>query len=163
MAALTENTNDARKAIRHLEDVTITNGSGAGAKTRFIRVPEWANRVTFYLFNDVMTGTTPLLDFVVGVPDFGGATKFAAPTDDTDALLGDQSWNGITQVTAAGPSLITVNIGPDLTADDTGSATASCNYDVRATLPPVLYYTITTDATTGDEDYAHRLVAHFKA
>lgn len=163
MAAITLNTADAGKAIRFLEDVTITNQvPNSTAVQRAIRVPEWANRLTFYIFYDSGTGTTPTFDFVAGIPDFGDAASLLAPTDATDALLGNQLWDGITQVTGAGPYVITVNVAPDLTADDTGSATASCNYDVRAQLPPVIYYTYTTGGTSDTEDYRFRIVAHFK-
>lgn len=163
MTAITVNETDKRKAIRFLEDVTITNQTeNTTVVKKAVRVPQWANRATFYIFYDSAGGSTPLFDFVVGVPDFGDFANFLAPTDDTDALLGNQAWDGITQITGTGPYVITINIGPDLTADDTGPANASCTYDIRATLPPILYYTYTTDGTTDDEDYAFRIVVHFK-
>jgi hypothetical protein len=115
----------------------------------------------FYIFYDSGTGTSPLFDFTLGVPDFGDANTI---TDGTDAsTVGNGAWNGITQVTGAGPYQIVVEVGPDVTDDDTGSATASCWYGVKAELPPYLTYTITIDTTTNDEDYAFRLVAVWKA
>lgn len=165
MAAITMNTTDNTKALRFLEDVTITNQTAnSTAVTKGVRVPGWATKVIFYIFFDSSAGTSPLFDFVLGMPDFGDATTFAAPTDATDlATLGNAAWNGITQVTGNGPYVIVVEVGPDVTDDDTGSATASCYYGVKCELPPVITYTYTTDGTTDDEDYRFRIVAHFKA
>jgi hypothetical protein len=164
MAAVTINTADQARTIRHLENVTITNQTAAStAVTKAVRVPSWAKSMSFYLFVDSMAGTGETLDFVVGHPDFGSTTRFAAPTDDTDiATLGNTPWNGITQITAAGPSVVEVNIGPDYTDDDTGSATASCIYFVKAILPPWVTYTYTTADGGDDADYAFRIVAVFR-
>ena len=164
MAAITMN--EARITddnLQYLESVTVTNGSGMGgdSKVRGVRVPYWATKVLFYIFYDSAAGTTPLFDFTLGVPDFGTANTI---TDGTDASsVGNAAWNGITQVTGAGPYQIVVEVGPDVTDDDTGSASASCWYSVKAELPPYLTYTLTIDTTTNDEDYAFRLVAVWKA
>jgi hypothetical protein len=151
--------------IQYLDSVVITNQStNSAAVTQGLRVPAWANKVIFYVFYNAATGTSPLFDFTVGVPDFGTVTKLGVPTDDTDATIGNGAWNGITQLTGAGPYQIVVEIGPDVaTDDDTGSATASCTYRVQAELPPVISYTYTTDGTTDDEDYNFNIVAHWKA
>lgn len=161
MAALTINSADQDKSVRLLENVTITNQTAnSTAVTKAVRVPAGARSVTFYLFLASTGGTTPLFDFVVGVPDF----STGSPTDDTDAAIGNAAWNGITQVTGAGPYQIVVEIGPEVTDDDTGSATASSYYGVKQnTLPPWLSYTYTTDGTTDDEDYAFKLLAVFKS
>jgi hypothetical protein len=162
MAAITMNTAavDA-DGIQFLESVAILNQTAAStAVKKGIAVPSWAKSVQFTIFMDVVGGTTPKFDFVLGQPDWGTALLLAAPTDDTDILtLGNTPWDGITQVTAAGPSQIVIWVGPDVTTDDTGSATASCEYAVKAPLPPVITYTYTTQDAADDADYTFRLVA----
>ena len=166
MAAVTRN--DAviqPQGIQFLESVVITNQTAnSTAVTKAVSVPSWATKVLFHIFYDSSGGTTPLFDFVLGVPDWGSTTLIASPTDATDvASLGNAAWNGITQVTGAGPYQIVVEVGPDVTDDDTGSATASCWYGVKCELPPVISYTYTTDGTTDDEDYSFRIACQWKA
>lgn len=159
------NTADARKAIRFLEDVTISNQVAAStAVTKGVRVPPWASHMSIYIFFDSSGGTTPKFDFVLGTPDFGSAALLAAPSDETDnaAAFGNAAWNGITQVTGNGPYQILINCGPDVTDDDTGSASASCEYGVKTTLPPVFTYTYTTQDAADDADYRFRIVVVFK-
>lgn len=165
MAAITMNGADQNRAIRFLEDVTITNQTAnSAAVTKGVRVPAWATKALFYIFYDSAGGTTPLFDFTLGMPDWGSGARFATPTDDTDlSALGNAAWNGITQITGTGPYVIVVEVGPDVTDDDTGSATASCYYGVKTELPPIITYTYTTDGTTDDEDYSFRIAVHFKA
>lgn len=166
MAAITMNSAVLQpRGVQFLENVTITNQSeNSTAVTKGLSVPEWARKVIFTIFFDSSGGTSPLFDFVLGVPDWGSSTLIAAPTDATDVTtLGNAAWNGITQVTGNGPYQIVVEVGPDVTDDDTGSASASCYYGVKAELPPVITYTYTTDGTTDDEDYAFRIVAQWKA
>jgi len=166
MAAVTRN--DAviqPQGIQFLESVAIVNQVAAStAVTKAVSVPSWATKVLFHIFYDAAAGTTPKFDFVLGVPDWGSTTLIAAPTDATDvATLGNAAWNGITQVTGAGPYQIVVEVGPDVTDDDTGSATASCWYGVKCELPPVISYTYTTQDAADDADYTFRLVAQWKA
>jgi hypothetical protein len=166
MAAVTVNTAELRRGIQFLESVSVTDGVGMGgdAKTRAVSVPEWATKAIFYIFYDAAAGTSPLFDFTLGVPDWGSRTLLAEPTDATDvSTLGNAAWNGITQVTGAGPYQIVVEVGPDVTDDDTGSASASCWYGVKAELPPIITYTMTIDTTTNDEDYTIRLAVQWKA
>ena len=169
MAAITMNTaaigeHPPYRGVQFLENVTITNqADNSLAVKKGLYVPDWATKVIFYIFHDSSAGTSPLFDFVLGVPDFGTAALLNAPSDDTDvATLGNAAWNGITQITGTGAYQIVVEVGPDVTDDDTGSATASCYYGVKAELPPVITYTYTTDGTTDDEDYAFRILAHWK-
>lgn len=163
MAAITMNTAQVNhRNLQYLEDVTVTDGVGMGGdtKTRGLAVPTWATKVIFYIFYDSSAGTSPLFDFVLGVPDFGDDGSL---TDGTDiATLGNAAWDGITRVTGNGAYQIVVEVGPDVTDDDTGSATASCWYKVNAELPPFITYTVTIDTTSDDEDYAFRIVAHWK-
>lgn len=141
------------KALQWLENQTITNQSETSkVHARAVTPPSWAHSATFFLNVTAMGGTSPLLDFKLETVD---------PIDLTSvAPLGD--WDGITQKTGTA-ALITVEIGPRITADDTGSATAACRYGVNATLPPVILYTITTDGTTDDEDYTFTLAVHWSA
>ncbi len=169
MAAVTMKTGDAsevRSGIQFLESISIVNGTGMGgdAVTYGVSVPAWATKAVFTIFYDAGAGTSPLFDFTLGTPDWGSRTLMAAPTDATDvaATLGNAAWNGITQVTGAGPYQIVVEVGPDVTDDDTGSATASCYYGVKCELPPVITYTITIDTTTNDEDYTIRLAVMWR-
>jgi hypothetical protein len=163
MAAITMNTAAlTHNNIQFLENVTITNQTAAStAVKKGVWVPYWATKAIFTLFVDSMAGTGEALDFVLGVPDWGTQGSI---TDGTDvASLGNGAWNGITQITAAGPSQVVVEVGPDVTDDDTGSATASCWYSVKAELPPVVTYTYTTADGGNDADYAFRLAVQWKA
>jgi hypothetical protein len=165
MAAVTVNSAPiGQGGVQFLESVVITNQTAnSTAVTKAVAVPPWAVKGVFYIFFDSSGGTSPLFDFVLGMPDWGSSTLIAAPTDATDqAVWGDAAWNGITQVTGAGPYVIIVEIGPDVVDDDTGSATASCHYGIKAELPPVLSYTYTTDGTTDDEDYTFRIAVQWK-
>lgn len=146
--------------VQFLESVVIVNQTAnSTAVTKGVFVPPWATSCVFTIFYDSSGGTSPLFDFVLGQPDWGSAALLLAPTDATDiASLGNAAWNGITQLTGAGPYQITVWVHPAMTDDDTGSATASCDYVVKAPLPPVITYTYTTDGTTDDEDYTFRIV-----
>jgi hypothetical protein len=164
MAAITINTTDANRMTRFLESQVITNQSGVVTRTRAVKVPGQARSVSFYLYIDSQTGTTPTLDFKLLVPDFGSGALFFAPDDVNVALLAD--FAGITQVTGAGPYCQTIDVGPDVTgiADDvTGAAAADARMAVNTLLPPWLVYQVITDGTTTDEDYTYRLVAHFRA
>jgi len=165
MAAVTINSADVSlDGIQFLEDVTITNQTAAStAVTKAVRVPRWATNALFFLNNDSQAGTTHTLDFTIGVPDWGSAAKLLAPTDDGDiASLGNAAWNGITAVTAVGAIVVVIEVGPEGTDDDTGSATASCWYGVKAVLPPWITYTYTTTDTADDADYAFRLAVQWK-
>src|SRR5512144_1137477 len=120
----------ADEAMRLLQTVTIANQTAnSAAVSRAVPVPQWATSVTFLLDVTVMGGTTPLLDFVVkGVNPFNIDDAHTWP-------LGD--WDGITQLTTAGSTpVIAIEIGPGVSTDDTGSATADCRYGVNALLPP---------------------------
>lgn len=162
MAAITVNTADAGKEYRRLENISITNQTANSTTVRkAVRVPDWAESAVFYIFYDAATGTTPLFDFALEVAD-----EAADGTIDDSPIgpLGD--WDGITQLTGAGPYLIQVEVGQgSLTAgagDDTGSATASSRYAVQvATLPKTIVYKYTTDGTTDDEDYTVRISVRF--
>lgn len=138
------------ESLWRLETQVITNQTANTATiVKGLGTPDWAKYATFYLQITSMGGTSPLLDFKLEALDPTNPDSAAA------APLG--SWDGITQKTAATASLTTIDVGPGLTIDDTGSATASDNYKVDAPLPTMLMYTITTDGTTDDEDYTFNL------
>ena len=149
MAALTVIAHNGRPK-QLLETIAITNQTAnSTAVTKAIPVPAWANYATFVIDNLTMAGTSPLFDFTIQ----GVNTSINEVPDDGDLfLLG--GWDGITQKTAATASNTTINIGPNIPTDDTGSATASDSYGVTAVLTPWIAYTYTTDGTTDDEDYA---------
>ena len=133
-----------------LETIDITNqATNTVAVSKAVEVPTWANFATFVINGLTMGGTSPLFDFIVQGVD---VTLNATPDSDDLILLG--GWDGITQKTAAAATNTTIDIGPTIALDDTGSATASDRYGVAAVLPPWLVYTYTTDGTTDDEDYA---------
>lgn len=163
MAALAWNKQDEGKAFRLLESAAYTNLTGVGTTlvvTKAVAVPTWALYAKWFLYVDLMTGTSPLLDFTIRIPDLATG---GAPGDGT--LFGIAGWDGITQLTAAAsPDLTTIDMGPGVTGiadDDTGSATASGAYHLNCILPPVLAYTYTLDATTNDEDYTFRIAVYF--
>jgi hypothetical protein len=159
------NTNNGRQGLRFLESVSILNQVAAStAVTKGVRVPAWANNMVIFIFFDAAAGTGKGFDFSLGIPDFGSETLLGAPTDANDvATFGDAAWDGITRVTGAGPYVIRIAVGPEVADDDTGSATASCEYGVKcAALPPVFTYTYTTLDGGDDCDYTFRVVVQFK-
>jgi hypothetical protein len=140
-----------------LESISITNQTAnSTAVSKAVAVPQWARYATFIVDLTAVGGTTPLFDFTVqGV----NITSTAVPDSDNLFVLG-AGWDGITQKTAA--SCTTIHIGPDITTDDTGSATADDASGVGAVLPPWLVYTYTTDGTTDDEDYTATISVYFR-
>ena len=155
MAVFTVNTDYEPEATRLLESLALTNVAATATVTKAVKVPSWAHSCAFLLNVTVMTGTSPLLDFALkGVDPF---------TLDTTHVWNLGDWDGITQLTAAAaPVLVCVDVGPEIVADDTGSATASCRYGVMASLPPYIVYSITYDGTTHDEDYTATLEVFFR-
>jgi hypothetical protein len=157
MAALTQIAWNGSQA-QALETIAITNQTAnSTAVTKAIKVPLWARYATFVIDNLTLGGTTPLFDFTVNAVNI---TANGTPDSDDLVLLG--GWDGITQKTAATASNTTVVIGPDVTVDDTGSATASDHYAVQAPLPEWLAYTYTTDGTTDDEDYSGTISVYWR-
>lgn len=131
-----------------LETIAITNAAATTTVNKCVLVPEWARNAIFVL-DVTITGTTPLFDFIVkGI----NVAHDQVPNSDDAYQLG--GWDGITQLTTdASSPMVTITIGPAITADDTGSATVDSGYGVSSPLPPVLMYTYTYDGTTHDEDY----------
>ncbi len=69
MAVVTVNTAAiSNDGVQFLESVAITNQTAAStAVTKAVKVPYWATDLILTLFVDVVGGTTPTLDFVLGV------------------------------------------------------------------------------------------------
>jgi hypothetical protein len=146
------------KAQELLETIAILNQAAAStAVSKALAVPGWARYATFVVDLTVITGTTPLFDFVVK----GVNSLLAFPDGDNLFVLG-AGWDGVTQKTGASAS--TIHIGPDITTDDTGSATADDAYGVGAVLPPWLVYTYTTaGGGVSPEDYNATISVFFRA
>jgi hypothetical protein len=137
--------------------VAITNHGATSSVSKALKVPLWANYATIVIDHLTMGGTSPLFDFTVRTVNI---TANATPDDGDLILLG--GWDGITQKTSASATNTTIDIGPLITVDDTGSASASDRYGVQAVLPHWLVYTYTLDGTTQDEDYAFTISAYFR-
>lgn len=163
MTAYTLNATDSSKSVRFLETISVTDAAASGTVIKAIKIPDRFQFLSLYIYVDAQGGTTPTLDLELDVPDFGSASKMAAPDDGNIAKLAD--FAGITQVTGVGPYLQTIDIGPGVTgiADDaTGAASADARMAVNTVLPPWLVYKFSYDGTTHDEDYTIRLVAAFR-
>jgi hypothetical protein len=157
MAAITQIAWNGASA-QLLETIAITNQTAnSTAVTKAVKVPAFANYATFVIDNLTMAGTSPLFDFTIQAVNI---TANGTPDSDDLVLLG--GWDGITQKTAASATNTTIDIGPLLDVDDTGSATASDRYGVQAVLPLWLAYTYTTDGTTDDEDYSGTISVYWK-
>jgi len=142
------------------ETIAITNQTAnTTVVSKAIPVPAWASYATIVIGSLTMAGTSPLFDFVVKRYD-SAANAYGQPDDGYLVPLG--GWDGITQKTAASDTDTVIEIGPTVTTDDTGSATASDQYGVTAILPPWLVYQYTTDGTTDDEDYAATITCYFR-
>lgn len=150
-----------KTAFRVLENVVITNQTtDSVAVSNAVPVPDWAGSCSFYIYMTSMTGTTPLLDFTFL---YGQYTTNPPTVMATPAKMGNAGLT-ITQITAAAQvNLMTVDIGPSVTTDTTGSGTASSYYALNTYLPPYIIYTYTTDGTTDDEDYAFDICVYFRA
>jgi len=133
------------------ETIAITNQDAAStAVTKAIQRPSWAKHLIFVIDNLTMTGTTPLFDFIL----YGVNVAVTAEPDGGDLFtLG--GWDGITQKTGATASQTVVDVGPEYTADDVGSATVSDRYCVQSAIPPWIAYKYTTaGGGAAKEDYA---------
>lgn len=161
MALITMNTTDEGKALRQLEVQAITNQASTATTRKGVSVPLWASSCSFYITLNSMGGSSPLFDFEI---DYANYATSPPSTLTTYPKVGNAGLS-ITQVTAAaaGGTVITIDLGPAMALDTTGSATASCYYSVPLYLPPVLVYAFTLDGTTADEDYDFTISALFRA
>lgn len=161
MTAIPQNTNQSNRWTRYLESLAITNqagGAGVVAANKYIRVPHDATHMLFLLFAQSLTGTTPILNFEVNVPDISTEAKRFAPDDANVGPLGGFTF---VPITGAGPYLQQVHFGPGLVLAQTGAAAADYSYTVPCVLPPLVSYRLLVDGATGDEDYTAQLVVEF--
>jgi len=141
-----------------LESVAVVNAAATTTVQKAVALPAWGPKyATFVLDITAMTGTTPLLDFTLLGVDVSGTN----PPDDAKTWpLG--SWNGVTQNTTSGTVKTTgIDVGPTITVDDTGSATADDHYGVNCILPPWIVYQYIYDGTTLDEDYTFTVAVYW--
>lgn len=153
MAAVTSDiTPTSRTRFELLETLAVTNLTPTTTRTRALGVPAWAFACTF-IIDVTITGTTPLFDFKVE----GAITtvRHGAQLDSTTDVFQFPTNASITQLTTdTSTPTISVEIGPGVPVDTTGSATANSAYAFPTVgLPDYLVYTYTMDGTTGDEDY----------
>jgi hypothetical protein len=152
-----------RTRFELLETMAITSDVDTFTVNRALSVPSWATAVTFIL-DITISGTTPLFDFSVFMA--ASHTRVGASLDSTTDKLpfpttaAAPATAAITQITTNGSSPnIGLSIGPGLTLDVTGSATANAHYSFPAYLPPWLIYTYICDTDTNDEEYAGTISA----
>ena len=144
-----------------LETLDYDNGA-IDIVNRALQVPPWATHAKFVI-DITITGTTPLFDFVIYGANLANG-RYGATLETTDIFLLGGVTAAITQLTTDGSSpIITIDLGPDLTLDTTGSATADCGYAWPVVLPAQLIYRYTMDTTTADEDYNGTISVYWRA
>lgn len=160
-------TRGTRRRVELLETIAITNAAATASVYRALATPSWAVAVTFML-DVTITGTTPLLDF--GVYMAQSATgRYGALLDSTTDIVPFATTGAapltaaITQMTTdTSTPVVSLSIGPGLTLDTTGSATANAGYSFPGYLTPWLIYFYTYDGTTTDEDYNGTISAYWE-
>ncbi len=159
MAAITKLTTGQQDSYL-LETIAIVNQTAAStAVSKAFAVPQWARDATLVIGNLTLAGTTPTFDFAL----YGADVKAGGggiPDDGFIYLL--TGWAGITQKTAATATTTTIDIGPAIAADTTGSATASDRYGIQSLLPRWLVYKYTTTDAADDADYSATITVYFK-
>jgi len=155
MAAVDSNVTPAtRQDFEVVETLAIT-AAATTTVNRALGVPSWAKSCTI-LLDITMGSTTPVFDFTVS----GGTTaggRYGADLDSTtDKFIFTGVAAAITQLTTDGSTpIVTLDIGPGIPLDTTGSATANSCYSFPCTgLPKWLIYTYIYDGTSTTETYA---------
>lgn len=164
MAAVTSNITPAsRNRFELLESIAVTNAAATTTVSRALAVPPWAYAVTF-LIDLTITGTTPTFDFSVYMANT--STRTGALIDSTLDIVpfattaAAPATAAITQMTTdMSTPHVALSIGPGLTLDVTGSATANAHYSFPGYLTPWLVYVYVYDGTTMDEDYTGTISA----
>ena len=163
MAAVTSNITPnagaagSRRPSELIETIAVTNASATTTVSRALQVPAFAGAATFVL-DITIAGTTPLFDLafygVVPAVVVGG-TRYGATFDSTTDIFQFPTNAAITQLTTDGSTpTVTIDIGPNVPVDSSGSATANSGYSFPCVhLPQWLIYIYTYDGTTTDEDY----------
>lgn len=159
MAVITVLTPDwnATPTYAKLETIAIANQAAASTTVRkTFAVPPWAKYATFVVDVTTATGTAPSFDFDLQWVNI--ADTF--PPDDAD-LSALRDGFGYTAKTAASTSIIYV--GPGVTEELTGSATADDSYGLGVLLPPWIAYSYTTvGAGASPEDYDATISVYFR-
>ena len=158
MAVVDSDVTPARRARQELiETIARTNITDTVTVNRALAVPSWALAVTF-LLDVTVTGTTPTMTFeIFGAQSTTG--RYGALLDSTTdkwpfASTGAAPLSAaITTITTGNSTPIAaVSIGPGLTLDVTGSATANAHYSFPGYLPTWLIYTyVLTEADTTED------------
>jgi len=133
----------------------VNQTADSTAVLKAVAKPPWARSATFVVDATVIAGTLPTLAFAL----FGVDTSGTNPPDDGKTWpLG--SWDGTTAKTAA--STTAIDVGPEVTVDDTGSATADDHYGVNCVLPPwIVYRYTTTGGVADDEDFTFTIAVYW--
>ncbi len=154
MAAVDSDVSPAtRTRFEVVETIAVTDAAATTTINRALAVPKWARAFTC-LLDVTITGTTPLLDFTIS-----GATTANRNGALLDSTTDKFQLGGvpvtITQLTTdASTPIVTIEVGPGITLDTTGSATVNSGYAFPVVgLPTYLIYTYIYDGTTHDEDY----------
>lgn len=159
MAALTTIQPEFTQGGRHqlLETIAIVNQTAAStAVSKAVPVPGWAKYAIFVVDWTTIGGTTPSADFDIN----GVNVADTQPPDDGDLFKLRDGFN-YTAKTAASTS--TIFIGPGVTEELTGSATADDSYGLGVILPPWLVYTYTTTDSADDADYSATISVYWSA
>ena len=140
-----------------LETIAILNQTAAStAVSKAVPVPGWAKYATFVVDWTTIGGTTPSADFDIRGVD----VAVTQPPDDGDLFV---LRDGFNYTAKTGASTSTIFIGPGLTEELTGSATANDSYALSVPLPPWLVYTYTTTDSGDDADYNATISVYWKA
>lgn len=140
------------------ETVAIVNQTAASTTVRkAIAVPKSARYCTVLVDVTALGGTSPSFDFDLHGYN-GAANSFGAPDDGFLYPLRD----GFNYTAKTAPSQSAIYIGPDLTEELTGSATADDSYSLAVPLPSWLIYSYTTVDSADDADYDATISAFFR-
>ena len=156
-----------RRRSELLETLAYTNIADTVTVNRALSVPPWAEAVTFNI-DLTIAGTTPTFAFsIFGATNAAGVA--GADLDSTTAKFPLAASTAaapesviLTTVTTGGSTPNSaISIGPGLTLDVTGSATANAHYAYPGYLPPWLIYTyVLTEADT-TEDFTGTINAYW--
>ena len=156
MAAVTSDITPTggRRTVEVLETIAVTNAAATTTVSRALAVPGWAKACRFVL-DITIAGTTPLFDLAVRGGQTAGGRYGSALDSTTDIYDFAGAAIAITQLTTNGSTpIVSIDIGPGIVLDTTGSATANSSYAFpTVNLPPWLIYVYTYDGTDLDEDY----------
>ena len=141
-----------------LETVAILDQTDASTTvSKCFAVPAWATWATFTLDITTLGGTTPSFDFDLQWLNI--ADTFPPDSADTSPLRDGFNY---TAKTGTAPLTSTIHVGPYLTEELTGSATADDTYALAVPLPPWIGYSYTTTDSADDADYDATISVYFR-